>query len=325
MSVTQNVLRNTPEPLSSNQPPPSGRPAPVGRRMVETVAGIGVIAVWIVSGTLLELGFLGVVLPGVLLLAAFQILVRRRPLRTLLVRDTATFAHRWAGKLLVAAVLVAIPTTTVLLSLSGGRYGRYADESWKALLMLVVLAGSYLATRRLVLTVLIAAVTVAVVSWLLSPNLAAARNGDRTVLAHLDQQAGRGMLAGHHHVALAEVDLDAAQPVRLAGIGADDTTAMEVGSMTKAMTGLVIADAARRGGIRMNAPVARAVLSRDRRDRGLGRRMVRHPLHWTLSAAAVRLHGGCRPVGTSRAGLRVLAGHRPVPAIQSQVIRGGAF
>ena len=257
MSPTQNLLPDTPTPLSSDQPPPSGRPAPVGRRrMVEAVAGIGVIAVWLVSGSLLGLGFLGVVLLGVLLLAAFQILVRRRPLRTLLVRDTASFAHGWAGKLLVAAVLVAIPATMVLLSLSGGRYGRYADDSWKALLMLVVLAGSYLASRRLVLTVLIGAVTVAVVSWVVSPNLAAARNGDPTVLAHLDQQAGMGMLAGYHDVAVAEVDLDAAQPVRLAGIGADDTTPMEVGSMTKAMTGLVIADAVRRGEIRMDAPVA---------------------------------------------------------------------
>jgi CubicO group peptidase (beta-lactamase class C family) len=90
----------------------------------------------------------------------------------------------------------------------------------------------------------------------LSPNLAGARNGDRTVLARLDQQAGMGMLAGYHDVAVAEVDLNAAQPVRLAGIGADDTTPMEVGSLTKAMTGLVIADAVRRGEIRMDAPVA---------------------------------------------------------------------
>jgi CubicO group peptidase (beta-lactamase class C family) len=254
MSPTQNLLPDTPTPPPSNQPPPSGRPAPVGRRrMVEAVAGIGLVAVWLVSGSLLGLGFLGVVLLGVLLLAAFQTLVRRRPLRTLLVRDTASFAHSWAGKLLVAAVLVAIPATLVLLSLRGGRY---ADDSWKALLMLVVLAGSYLVSRRLVLTVLIGAVTVAVASWVVSPNLATARNGDRTVLAHLNQQAGMGMLAGHHDVAVAEVDLNATRPVRLAGIGADDTTAMEVGSMTKAMTGLVIADAVRRGEIRMEAPVA---------------------------------------------------------------------
>ena len=65
-----------------------------------------------------------------------------------------------------------------------------------------------------------------------------------------------GWLAGYHGVAVAEVDLDAAQQVRLAGIGADETTVMEVGSMTKAMTGLVIADAVDRGEIRMDAPVS---------------------------------------------------------------------
>ena len=65
-----------------------------------------------------------------------------------------------------------------------------------------------------------------------------------------------GWLAGYHNVAVAEVDLDATQQVRLAGIGADETTVMEVGSMTKAMTGLVIADAVDRGEIRMDAPVS---------------------------------------------------------------------
>lgn len=203
-------LLDTPTPLSSNQPSPSGRPVSGGRRL----------------------------------------------LRLLLARDSASFAQGWVGKVLVAAILIAIPATMVLLSLVGGRYGRYADDSWKSLLMLVVLAGSYLATRRIVLTVVIGALTVAVVSWVLSPNLASARNGDPTVLAHLDHQAGTGMLAGYHGVAVAEVDLNATQPVRLAGIGADDATPMEVGSMTKAMTGLVIADAVRRGEIRMDSAVS---------------------------------------------------------------------
>ena len=166
----------------------------------------------------------------------------------------------------------------VLISVSGGRYGQYADDSWKALLMLVVLLGSYLATRRLVLTVLIGAVTVAVASWVLAPNLATARNGDAAVLAHLDHQASMGMLAGYRSVAVAEVDLAATNRVRLAGIGADDTTPMELGSMTKAMTGLVIADAVRRGEIRMAAPVAtylaraEGVTSRHRDDA-----RARHP------------------------------------------------
>jgi CubicO group peptidase (beta-lactamase class C family) len=223
---------------------------------VEVTVGLGLVALWAVSGFLFGLGLLGAVLLGVLLLAAFHILVRRRPLRVLLLRDTASFAHGWAGKVLVAAVLVAVPVAMVLTSAGGGRFGRYADDSWKALLMLVVLAGGYLASRRLVLTVLIGAVTVAVVSWVLSPDLAVARNGDAAVLAHVDQAAQRGWLASNHAVAVAEIDLEASQPVRLAGIGADDTTPMEVGSMTKAMTGLVIADAVRRGEVRMDAPVA---------------------------------------------------------------------
>ena len=46
----------------------------------------------------------------------------------------------------------------------------------------------------------------------MSPNLAADRNGDTTVLAHLDQQAGWGNLAGSQNVAVAEVDPDAASP-----------------------------------------------------------------------------------------------------------------
>jgi CubicO group peptidase (beta-lactamase class C family) len=255
---TQSLLSDTATSLpSNNQPHLSVRPAPGGHgRRVEVIAGIGLVAVWLGLGSMLGLGFVGVVLLGVLALTAFHTVVRRRPLRSLLVRDTASFAHAWAGKLLVAAVLVALPATMVGFSVVGDRYGRYADDSWKALLMLVVLAGSYLASRRLVLTVLVGAVTVAVASWVVAPNLAGARTGDRTVLAHLNHQGDMGTLAGYHDIAVAEVDLDAARPVRPAGIGADDTTPMEVGSMTKAMTGLVIADAVRRGEIDMDAPVA---------------------------------------------------------------------
>ena len=129
---------------------------------------------------------------------------------------------------------------------------------------------------------LIGALGVAVASWALAPDLGAARNGDPTVLAHLDDQASMGMLAGYESVAVAEVDLDAEHPVRLAGIGADDTTPMEVGSLTKAMTGLVIADAVRRGEIRMDAPVstylprAEGFTSRHRDDAGAGHPHQRH-------------------------------------------------
>ncbi len=242
MSTTQNLLHDTPSPAPDRQPP--SRRVPTRRAAGWRCVGLGLVALWAVFSFVL----LGALLPAHRGPAP--------PLRALLLRDTASFARGRAGKLLVAAVLVAIPVTMVLTSVGGGRYGRYFDDSWKALLMLVVLAGSYLVSRRLVLTVLIGTVTLAVVSWALSPGLAVARNGDSAVLAHIDQAARRGWLADHHAVAVAEIDVMAPQPVRLAGIGADDTTVMEVGSMTKAMTGLVIADAVRRGEVRMDAPVA---------------------------------------------------------------------
>jgi hypothetical protein len=138
-------------------------------------------------------------------------------------RQPAASPHRRSLRrlLLVGGVLLLVPTTMVLLSLRGGSY---ADDSWRALLMLAVLAVAYLVSRRLLLTLLIGAVTLAIVSWLLAPDLADTRAGDATVLAHLEDQAGAGMLAGLHDVAVAEVDLSAARHVRLAGIGADDQT-----------------------------------------------------------------------------------------------------
>ena len=216
MSPTLNLLPDTPTTPASDQPSLSGRASPANHRRKEVVVGLGLVVLWAVSSLLLELGWVGVVLLAVLLLATFHTLVRRRPLRVLLLRDTATFAHGWAGKLLVAAVLAAIPATMVLTSVGGGRFGRYADDSWKALLMLVVLTVSYAASRRLVLTVLIGAVTVAVVSWALSPTLAVARNGDPAVLAHIDQQARR-RLAGQQSRRRRRRDRPGGAPARAAG------------------------------------------------------------------------------------------------------------
>ena len=191
MSPTENLLLPTPTHLSSAQLPPPG-PLVSGRRhrILVGVTAMALVAAWLVSGPLLGLGFAGVLLLGVLLLAAFQTLVRRRPWRALLVRDADSLAHSWVGKVVVAVVLVLVPAAMVLSSVVGHRYGRYADDSWKALLMLVVLAGTYLVSRRLLLTVFVASVTVGVASWVMSPNLATDRNGDATVLAHLTQQAG---------------------------------------------------------------------------------------------------------------------------------------
>ena len=147
---------------------------------------------------------------------------------------------------------------------------------------------------------LIGAVTVAVVSWVLSPDLAVARNGDPTVLAHIDQQAQKGWLASNHAVAVAEIDLEAGQPVRLAGIGADDTTPMEVGSMTKAMTGLVIADAVRRGEVRMDAPVATYLPQLEGSPAGTAtlQELVTHTAGYAeFGAATVRRAAWMAPLG----------------------------
>ena len=206
--------------------------------------------VWFGLGLILSVGLIPFLLLGVALLVLFQ-LVRREPLRTLWARDTDSFAGGWAGKLLVVAVLIVLPTVMLLQSL---RLDRYANDSWTALVMGVVLAGGYFVTRRLVLTVAVAALAVVVTSWVLTPNLATARHGDPVVLAHLEEQRDMGMLNGFHDIAVAEIDLDAADSVRFAGIGATATTPMEVGSVTKAMTGLVIADAVGRGEVAWMSP-----------------------------------------------------------------------
>ena len=79
------------------------------------------------------------------------------------------------------------------------RLDRYANDSWTALVMAAVLAGGYLVTRRLLLTVTVAALAVVVVtSWMLTPNMATARNGNPVVLAHLEEQRDMGMLNGFH-------------------------------------------------------------------------------------------------------------------------------
>ena len=93
MSPTLNMLSDTPTPPASDQPSPSGHTTPGSRRPKEVVVGLGLVILWAVSSLLLELGWLVVVLLAALLLAALHTLVRRRPLRMLLLRDTASFAQ----------------------------------------------------------------------------------------------------------------------------------------------------------------------------------------------------------------------------------------
>ena len=75
------------------------------RRLLE---GFGFVAVWVALGYLFPLNDETYLLMGIPLTVGFQILVRRRPLRELWVREASHFSLDKRG-LLMAAVLVATP------------------------------------------------------------------------------------------------------------------------------------------------------------------------------------------------------------------------
>lgn len=174
----------------------------------------------------------------------------RPPLRTAFARDTNTFARRWPGKLLVATVLGAIPAVLLLRSIVGGSY---ISDSWVAVLAAVVLLAGYAISRRLLVAVLVAALVLGVTTVSAAPQVASARSGDDTAL---ESDLAGGQLAGYRDLAVAIIDVDADEPVRFSGLGADQTTRMEIGSLTKGMTGLIIADAVDRGEISLDAAVS---------------------------------------------------------------------
>ncbi len=241
--------------LLDPRPPPLTAPGDNGLRHRLVATGVIVVLAvgWFALGAVRGGGLPHLLPLVVAVLLLVQLVVRRRQLSTAFARDTRSLARRWPGKVLVAGVLLGIPALLVLESYGAGRY---ADDTWTALLMATVLAAAYVAFRRLLLTVLIAGVVVTTTLLVMAPDLATDRNGDAAVLADLTLQGDMGTLDGLHDVAVAMVDLDDSQPIRVAGLGADETTPMEVGSLTKAMTGLVIADAVRRGELSLDAPVS---------------------------------------------------------------------
>ncbi|MFN4001825.1 serine hydrolase domain-containing protein [Microcella sp.] len=174
----------------------------------------------------------------------------RPSLRLALARDSHTFARRLPGKLLVATVLGAIPTALMLRSMVGGSY---INDSWIAALAAVLVIAGYALSRRLLFTVLVTVLVLSIVTVIAIPQVASARSGDHTLL---EFDPTDGQLADYRDLAVAVIDVDAAEPVRFSGLGADQTTPMEIGSLTKAMTGLMIADAVERGEISLGAPVS---------------------------------------------------------------------
>ncbi|WP_187270534.1 serine hydrolase domain-containing protein [Lacisediminihabitans profunda] len=162
-------------------------------------------------------------------------------------------SRRWVRRAAAAFVLVVVPTGMLFQSL---RSGHYADDSWVGILMAAVLIVLFVATRRLAPTLLVAALVVGLTVWAATPSALASPTGDSLVLARIDRARESGFLTRQHDIAVASVSLHDAAPVRFAGIGASDATPMEIGSLTKAMTGLVIADSVRRGEIRLDTPIS---------------------------------------------------------------------
>lgn len=96
--------------------------------------------------------------------------------------------------------------------------------------------------RRLLLLlagVVILTVTLGAAFAVVRPRLSTERHGDQSLLDALGEPDGLA------HVAVVRVDLD--RPARYAGIGADEHTRFEIGSNTKPLTGMLLADAAERG------------------------------------------------------------------------------
>ncbi|WP_392545308.1 type II CAAX prenyl endopeptidase Rce1 family protein [Oryzobacter telluris] len=92
------------------------------RRLVEAVA---FVAVWMTIGYLFRLSANGYLLLGVPLTAAFQLLVRRRPLRELYAGGTSRFALSRRG-VVMAIVLAIVPTYYAVQAAATGDWTLFA-------------------------------------------------------------------------------------------------------------------------------------------------------------------------------------------------------
>jgi hypothetical protein len=97
--MTVHIARTTTTALAG-----TGRPDASPRR--RTAEAIAFVAVWMAAGYLLPISSDGSLLLGIPLTAAFQLFVRRRPLRELFAPATSRFA--WDGKALAMAAALAL-------------------------------------------------------------------------------------------------------------------------------------------------------------------------------------------------------------------------
>ena len=106
-------------PHASTIPFSSGQRPDTSRRSQRLSEAVGFVAIWVAAGYLLRLNSNGYLLLGIPLVAAFQLLVRRRPLRELFASGTTRFALDRKG-LAMATVLAITPAVYATQAFTAG-------------------------------------------------------------------------------------------------------------------------------------------------------------------------------------------------------------
>jgi membrane protease YdiL (CAAX protease family) len=117
--------------------------APVVGRTRRSIEVVVFVAVWMALGRLLPIDANGYLLLGIPLTLAFQLLVRRRPVRELWVRDGDRFALDRAG-VLIAVLLVVVPAVVLVRAVLAGEW---VQAGWNLAAVVGAVAAGY-ALRR---------------------------------------------------------------------------------------------------------------------------------------------------------------------------------
>lgn len=110
---------HTPTTSHTTAPAPAGHPATEHSGRCRAAEAGAFVAVWVAVGYLLPLSSNGYLLLGIPLTIAFQVLMRRRPLRELFATDAARFTLDRRG-VVMAAALAAVPGFHAVRALAEG-------------------------------------------------------------------------------------------------------------------------------------------------------------------------------------------------------------
>ncbi len=108
-------------------------------RLRRWLEGLGFVAVWMALGWLLPLDANGYLLIGIPLTVAFQLIVRRRPLRELWVRDGPRFSLDRIGVLLAVLLMVA----PVIFGVRATVVAQWTAAGWAAAAVVGAVAAGY--------------------------------------------------------------------------------------------------------------------------------------------------------------------------------------